>query len=131
MPEKKEKHLPTFGSKLPKGLSIKGRIWIEKDDKTFIGFGRVALLENIKEGGSITKAAKSMGMSYRHAWQLVDSMNEQAGRKLVKTSTGGKNGGGSFVTEAGEEAIKLFKELHKNFKEYLKENQDRFVIGDK
>lgn len=128
MAGRKEKHLPTFGSELPDGLNIKGRIWIEKGDKTFIGLGRVALLESIKKYGSITKAAKSMGMSYRHAWQLIDSVNEQAGYKLVEASAGGKNGGGSIVTEAGEEAIKAFKELHKNFKKYLKENQDRFMV---
>jgi len=64
--------------------STHGRIWISKKEETFLGYGRVVLLERIIDYGSITKAAKSMGMSYRNAWELVASMN-----KLSKKTTGG------------------------------------------
>ena len=86
-------------------LQWRGRIWLEGADGTFLGHGRVVLLERIKEHGSISQAARSMEMSYKHAWDLLDSMNRQAGCKLVETARGGKSGGGATLTPAGEKAI--------------------------
>lgn len=102
---------------------LRGRIWIDGKEGTFLGYGRIVLLEKICEFGSITKAAKSMGMSYRHAWELVDSMNSQARRPLVESSTGGKGGGGARLTEDGEKAIKLFWEFYRDFQDFLKHEE--------
>jgi len=98
---------------------LRGRIWIEGDEGTFLGYGRIVLLEQIRESGSITKAGKSMEMSYRHAWELVDSMNRQAPAPLVAAVTGGKGGGGARLTEDGENAIELFWKLHADFQAFL------------
>ena len=68
---------------------INGSIWIEGEQGAFIGFGRVMLLENIKKSGSISEAAKSMKMSYRQAWELVNSMNKQSQKPLVEKTSGG------------------------------------------
>lgn len=103
------------------GYSIQGRLWIEGTEGTFLGYGRVVLLERIKKYGSITEAAKSMEMSYRHAWGLVASMNRQSGVPLVETTTGGKKGGGTKLTDAGERAIKTFWSLIERFDEYLRQ----------
>ena len=94
---------------------IKGSIWIDGDKGTFLGIGRVMLLERIKKFGSITVAAKSMKMSYRHAWELLDSMNRQSKIPLIETSSGGVKGGGTKVTKEGEKAIKFFRDLQKKF----------------
>jgi molybdate transport system regulatory protein len=99
---------------------VRGRIWLDGKEGTFLGHGRVVLMERIRELGSITKAAKSMGMSYRHAWRLIDSMNRQSPRPFVVTATGGKNGGGAFVTEDGERAIRLFRKCDEEFREFLR-----------
>ena len=101
------------------GYELKGRMWIEGASGTFLGYGRVVLLERISEFGSISKAAKSMGMSYRHAWELVDSINRQARRPLVETSVGGKKGGGAKLTEAGKEAVEGFWNIYEKFKRFL------------
>ncbi|PXF55099.1 MAG: ModE family transcriptional regulator [Deltaproteobacteria bacterium] len=101
------------------GYELKGRMWIEGASGTFLGYGRVVLLERISEFGSISKAAKSMGMSYRHAWELVDSINRQARRPLVETSVGGKKGGGAKLTEAGKEAVEGFWNIYEKFKHFL------------
>lgn len=61
-----------------------------------------------------------MNMSYKHAWELVDSMNRQAKSPLVVTQTGGKGGGKAMLTEAGEKAIKAFWELHEMFQDFLR-----------
>ena len=98
---------------------LKGRIWIEGRDGTFLGYGRVALLEKIKEYGSISEAAKSINMSYRHAWELIDSINRQAKLPLIESSTGGKGGGGAKLTEAGELAITAFHQLYARFMDFI------------
>ncbi len=105
---------------------LRGRIWIDGKEGTFLGYGRIVLLEKICEFGSITKAAKSMGMSYRHAWELVDSMNSQTRRPLVESSTGGKGGGGAKLSEDGEKAVKLFWKFYADFQNFLK-NEEKIL----
>jgi len=112
-----EKHGQTTGP----GLQWRGRIWLEGCDGTFLGFGRVVLLERIKEHGSLSQAARSMEMSYKHAWDLLDSMNRQAGCRLVETTRGGKSGGGARLTPAGEKAIVIFWRYHGRFQGLLRE----------
>lgn len=124
-PSGRDRKPETISSDITGGYSVKGRIWLAKEDETYLGYGRVILLQRIKEHGSITKAAKSMGMSYRHAWELVESMNRQAGKSLVETATGGKGGGGSVLTSSGEKAVKLFNELNNSFRAYLEQKQEQ------
>ena len=110
---------PADGSVKGDEYELMGRIWIEGKEGTFLGYGRVILLERIKEYGSISEAAKSMDMSYRHAWELVDSINKQAREPLIETATGGKGGGGARLTAAGERAVSAFRDLHTRFKGFL------------
>ena len=91
---------------------IKSRIWIESDDGMFLGNGRVRLLKAIDETGSLSKAAKSIGMSYKKAWNLIDSVNKHAEQTVVEKSTGGKDGGGTEVTAYGKELIAQFDALN-------------------
>lgn len=107
---------------------FRGRIWIDGNDGTFLGHGRVALLERIREYGSITQAAKSMEMSYRHAWDLVASMNQQAKRPFVELATGGKGGGGARVTKDGENAIELFWKFSEDFQVFLEREQRKLDV---
>ncbi len=109
--------------------SARGRIWIDGPEGTFIGWGRVNLLEQIREHGSITKAAKSLEMAYRHAWDLVDSMNRQSKLPFVEVSAGGKGGGGARVTEEGEKAIRLFRRFAKDFKVFLEREQKKLHLS--
>jgi len=97
---------------------IRGNIWIENENGAFIGSGRITLLENIQKYGSITLAAKAMKMSYRQAWELVNSMNKQSKKPLVVTLTGGSGGGGSQLTPEGEHAIETFKDLLEKFYQF-------------
>lgn len=111
--------------KSPSGL--RGRIWIDGTEGTFLGYGRIVLLEKIREHGSITKAAKSMEMSYRHAWELAESMNKQAKKPLVESATGGKGGGGARLTEEGKKAIKLFWKFYEDFQDFLAKEEKILV----
>lgn len=100
---------------------LRGRVWIEGPDGTYLGYGRVVLLERIRDFGSISAAARSMKMSYRHAWKLVDSMNRQSRSPVVEKSTGGRGGGGAMLTEAGIRAIECFWSTYVDFKAFLAE----------
>jgi molybdate transport system regulatory protein len=99
--------------------SLRGHIWLEGNEGTFLGYGRIALLERIREYGSITKAAKALEMPYRKAWILIDSMNRQVPRPFVVTSAGGRKGGGTRVTPEGEKAIAVFWKIHDKFQKFL------------
>ncbi len=103
------------------GLHWRGRLWLEGEEGTFLGYGRVVLLERIREYGSLAQAARSMEMSYKHAWDLLASMNRQAGCRLVETSRGGKSGGGARLTVTGERAITVFWQYHARFQDVLQE----------
>lgn len=114
---------PYVKRELAPGFAVKSRLWVGHGEETFLAFGRVMLLEKIRECGSISKAARSMKMSYRHAWNLVDSMNSLSPKPIIETATGGKEGGGATVTPFGESLITLFWNLHNNLMEFLNQEQ--------
>jgi molybdenum ABC transporter molybdate-binding protein len=87
------------------------RVWMERRGHAILGPGRLALLEAIQQHHSISAAARSLSMSYRRAWNLVDSINRAAGEILVVPQIGGHHGGGAILTECGREAIRLYREL--------------------
>ena len=105
------------------GTQIKGRLWIERQGEIFLSWGRVVLLEHIRETGSIAAAARAIKMAYSHAWSLVASMNRLAGEGLVGRTFGGRNGGKAWLTPAGEAAIAQFWELAGKFREWLKDQK--------
>ncbi|CAG0993790.1 Molybdenum-pterin-binding protein MopA [Flavobacteriales bacterium] len=106
-------------TKTMSSFTVKSRIWIESSKGIYLGYGKIALLEKISETGSINSAAKELGLSYKKAWKLIESMNAQSTSPLVKTETGGKGGGGTVVTKAGLKAIKAFNKLDKKCKKAL------------
>ena len=105
------------------GLQIKGRLWLEKDGETFLSWGRVVLLERIREQGSIAAAARSLNMAYSHAWGLVAKMNELAGEELVSRVFGGKKGGRAWLTPTGEALIAQFWDLVADFRQWLAQQE--------
>lgn len=87
------------------------RLWLERSGEAILGPGRLELLEAIDRCHSISAAARDLGMSYRRAWLLVDSINRAAGDELVRRQTGGSHGGGAELTERGHTAIRVYREL--------------------
>ena len=89
------------------------RLRILVGQATALGPGKANLLEAIDEKGSISGAARQMGMSYRRAWNLVYSMNRDFVGAIVETNSGGKGGGGASVTELGKEVIQRYREIER------------------
>ena len=83
-----------------------------KGERAF-GPGKADLLERIAAEGSISKAAKSMEMSYSRAWQLVDAMNQSFRKPLVESTAGGRKGGGATLTAMGKDVLALFRKMEK------------------
>jgi molybdate transport system regulatory protein len=87
------------------------RIRILIGSATALGPGKVDLLEAIAEKGSISAAARAMGMSYRRAWLLMDTMNASFKKPLVDTATGGRGGGGARITPLGREILERYRDM--------------------
>jgi molybdate transport system regulatory protein len=78
-----------------------------------IGPGKIALLEAIETTGSITAAARQLGMSYRRAWLLVDETNRSLVQPAVKAEAGGKNGGGAQLTPTGIDLCRRYRAIER------------------
>ena len=76
-----------------------------------LGPGKARLLELIGETGSISAAGRAMGMSYRRAWPLVDSLNASVGAPLIAARPGGAGGGGATLLPLGAEVVRLYRAL--------------------
>ncbi|MFH0709424.1 MAG: TOBE domain-containing protein [Pseudomonadota bacterium] len=99
-------------------MKIDGRFWLTKEGQSFLGAGRIELLERIDQVGSINAAAKEMKMSYKAAWERINGMNALADQPLIERSTGGRGGGGTKLTPYAHELIATFHrlgELHRQF----------------
>lgn len=92
-------------------IEIKLRIQIGKSSQ--FGPGKIFLMEMIRETGSISAAAKKIGMSYRKAWKLINDLNNLSLKKMVDTSIGGKGSGGTKLTETGIRFIELYRKMEK------------------
>lgn len=112
---------PSITPSNDKGYAIKGRIWVEKDGELYLGGGRVMLLERLDKMGSISAAARSMGLGYRNAWLWIDSMNRLALSPLVEKAAGGPGGGYAKLTQAGHDAISLYKKLRGRMRVIIEE----------
>ena len=87
-------------------------------EERFFGPGVCELLERIRETGSIQAAAARMEMSYTKAWKILNRAEEEIGTALITRMTGGKNGGSSTLTEAGETAVRGFREIEGELSSY-------------
>jgi molybdate transport system regulatory protein len=76
-----------------------------------IGPGKVLLLEAIRDTGSISQAGRSLGMSYRRAWLLVDDMNRCFREPVVTAQPGGAQGGGAALTAFGEKVVQKYRTI--------------------
>jgi len=89
------------------------RIHIHFDGDHSIGRGKAQLLEAVAEYGSISAAARSMGMAYRHAWELIDDLNQCFREPVLETTTGGPSGGGAALTAFGKELVRRFRSMER------------------
>jgi len=100
-------------------LELVGSVWFQSGEQTLGGASRIALLAAVRDTGSITGAAKAVGMSYKAAWDAVDTMNNLAGEPLVVRATGGKGGGGTTLTARAVRLIDTFRAVEREHRSFL------------
>jgi molybdate transport system regulatory protein len=88
---------------------VRFRMRVMHDGTIALGPGKVQLLEAVREHGSISAAARSLSMSYRRAWLLMDELNRALESPATVSEHGGQSGGGSTLTPVGEEIIRLYR----------------------
>lgn len=91
--------------------SLHIRLRLMQGQDIALGPGKADLLDGIAATGSISAAARRMGMSYRRAWLLVDTMNRCFKQVLVEASTGGAHGGGAHLTDLGSEVLSHYRKM--------------------
>ena len=100
-------HMPAKGS----DFSVEPRIRINRGRRFAFGPGKAELLEHIERTGSISEAAKAMGMSYMRAWTIVKSLDDGFKEPLVNKSRGGSSRGGASLSETGRRVLSLYREM--------------------
>ena len=105
--------------------TVKGGIWFNRKGRSFLGGDRIRLLESINSAGSITRAAKQVGLSYKAAWDAVDAMNNLAQKPLLICAPGGQHGGGSYLTEHGREVVRLYRLMESGYQRLLDQMQEQ------
>jgi molybdenum ABC transporter molybdate-binding protein len=93
------------------------RVWVERSGEAVLGEGRAELLAAIHREHSITKAANAAGMSYRRAWNLIQSINAAAGEPLVAAAVGGTSGGGAKLTPRGRMVLDTYEQVRESLVE--------------
>jgi molybdate transport system regulatory protein len=100
-------------------MELAGKVSLCKSDQVFLGEDRIRLLEMIDEHGSITKAAKAVGISYKTAWDTMDAINNLSEKPLFVRMAGGKAGGGTRLTDEGREVIRKFRVIQEEHDKFL------------
>jgi len=111
-----------------KQIEVSGTVSFKKTDMEFLSSGRIVLLEKIDEHGSINKAAKAIGVSYKTAWDTIAAINSLSEKPLFFRTTGGKSGGGTTLTDYGKEIIRRYRIIQEEHDKFLTNLEDK--MGD-
>jgi molybdate transport system regulatory protein len=98
----------------PTRAEVKFRLRVTRGGDIAVGPGKIDLLEAIHRTGSITAAAKELGMSYRRAWLLVDTMNRCFKSPVVEAESGGRRGGGTALTPVGIDVVRRYRRIERS-----------------
>jgi molybdate transport system regulatory protein len=107
--------------------SVLIKIQIPYGQYVAFGPGKADLLDAIGRYGSISAAAKSMGMSYKRAWELVSVMNSSFKQPVVITLVGGSHGGGATLTEFGSQVLSMYREIVAKSEQFVASETDAFL----
>ncbi|MDP9175966.1 MAG: LysR family transcriptional regulator [Planctomycetota bacterium] len=110
----------------PQSHVLRGRFWVELEGRPVMTDAGADLLDQIAICGSLSEAARRLRFSYRRAWMLLDAMNRGWPKPLVRTSTGGRRGGGTEVTDLGQHVLRSYRDLQLQLEHLLGAAGDPF-----
>lgn len=103
-------------------LTVEGDLWLRIGDQRLCGKSRMALLRRVAKSGSISQAARELGVSYKNAWDNLHQMNVLAGTALTERCFGGPSlGGGTLLTDDGKQLLELYQRLEDEHQDFLLE----------
>ena len=102
-------------------MELQGQVWLTVGGVKLGGHERVDLLAAVAQTGSITAAAKAVGVSYKGAWDAIEAMNNLAGEPLVERAAGGKGGGGTRLTPRGVQLVQNFRQIEQAHREFVEQ----------
>jgi molybdate transport system regulatory protein len=114
-----------------KQTGLAGALWLEHDGRRLLGADRLRLLEQIAEHGSISAAAKALGMSYRSAWDAVAALNNMADKPLTHCAPGGRQGGSTELTLYGQQLLAAFQAMEREYARLVDGLNARFGDWDR
>ncbi len=100
-------------------LEIRSKIWIERDGDVVLSEWRVELLEAIDANGSLSRAAETLAVPYRTAWERVKATEAEIGVRLLESESGGADGGGSRLTPAARDLCRRFRRVSGGIQEVV------------
>jgi molybdate transport system regulatory protein len=106
-------------------LKVRSKVWLEVDGEPLLGEGRERLLSLVKQTGSISAAARAMGITYRKAWGHLQAMEGKLGFPLVLRQTGGAGGGESLLTAEAVQLLERFALLRRDVNDTVDEKFSR------
>lgn len=109
---------------------LEGEIWLAGEGSHALALDQVKLLQAIDDTGSISAAAKELGISYKTAWERLDRLNNLAESPLVSRSAGGSQGGGSHLTAHGQRIVEGFSKVKQEHKEFIEKLGEKLTIVD-
>jgi molybdate transport system regulatory protein len=101
-------------------IRLSGAVWFRGGRGSTLGDERIRLLECIDRHGSISKAAKAAGISYKTAWDVIDEVNNLSPEPLVVRTSGGRGGGGTVLTGEGKEVVRLYRVIEGEHRKFLR-----------
>jgi len=106
-------------------MEVKFKVWLENKGEVVLSNGKFGLLKKIDQSGSIQKAADQFGMSYRHAWGMLQKIEQRSGMKLLETQIGGKDGGGAKWTPKGKTFLAQYEAFSKGLDELIQKKFEK------
>ena len=100
------------------GIKPVYNVWLSKDDGKYFGPGVAMLIEGVKRTGSLSSAAKEIGMAYSKAWTVVRNAEDGLGFHLLTSTAGGKHGGGAVLTDEARQMLTAYDEYCEKLRAY-------------
>lgn len=110
-----------------RSLNFHVRLRVAAGRSGIMGPGKASLLEQIRDSGSISAAARALGMSYRRAWVLCEDLNQLFKAPLVETARGGSHGGGAHLTALGDEVLASYRRMEQQALDAIGDEADRLA----
>ncbi len=125
----KQRAVKPLGGKWPEDWSVGVRVWFERHGQTILEQPVADVLMAVERTRSISGAARWLGISYRHAWLLIQRANETSGQLLVETAVGGQQGGGSQLTEQGRTVLTIYQQVQQQVREAAAHSLTRILAA--